>query len=448
VSDRDEFYRLRDKRTKEYLPGQALEPRPVYVSADLQTSKTRAGQLAVLSLVNQLARVHRVIAVNLPHGTLPLLSNSGLTAQDLRGAVLAAMRNADPYGNFAFSSSRPSQSLSIGLGVESDRECDWYIGARNSIAHLARSPLEFFRSEGSVRGAALASCLGAAALFRSQLGLATAPRVLSCWNYREGEQAAEGPADLQILDVGRVLMIGAGAVGASLAYWIREFGVGGQWAVVDRDKPDVSNLNRTILFSASDAGWPNQEAEWKAVLAARAISGAVPFCEWYEEYSRASKGEFDVVLCLANEYNVREELACRNHSVLLHATTCTNWLSQLHRHIPGRDDCIFCRVGEVKATRFSCSTVSVGPAKEEVAGDAALPFLSAASGLMLATLLQRLHCGELTSDGCNDWRWDFGSSYGMARYAQRSCSHSCLRVSPSDVRAQLHLNGRWKGLER
>jgi hypothetical protein len=66
---------------------------------------------------------------------------------------------------------------------------------------------------------------------------------------------------------------------------------------------------------------------------------------------------------------------------------------------------------------------------------------------MLATLLQRLHCGELTSDDCNDWRWDFGSSYRMARYAQRACSHSCVRVRPSNVRAQLHRGGRWKGLE-
>lgn len=446
--ERDEFYLLRDKRTNQYLAGQILDSRPVYVSVDTQTLRTRAGQLAVLALVNQLARVHRSVAMDLPPEDQPLLAVTGAPAHDLRSAVLSTMHAADPYGNFAFSSRRPPRCLSIGLGTKSAPGCDWYIGARNAIAYFARSPVAFSATEGSVRGAALASCLGAAGLFRSQLNLESAPRVLSCWNYREGGEAAEGPSDLAILDVGRVLMIGAGAVGGALAYWLREFGVRGQWVVVDRDRPDVSNLNRTILFSASDAGWPNQEPGWKAVIAARAIPGAVPICKWYEEYSQATAEQFDVVLCLANEYNVREELACRNLSVLLHATTGTNWLSQLHRHIPGRDDCIFCRVGEIKTTRFSCSTAAIEPSAEKGAGDAALPFLSAASGLMLATLLQRLHRGELISDECNDWRWDFGSSYRMASFAQRACSYSCNRVSPSEVRSRLHLGGRWKSLEQ
>jgi molybdopterin/thiamine biosynthesis adenylyltransferase len=243
-------------------------------------------------------------------------------------------------------------------------------------------------------------------------------------------------------------MIGAGAVGGSLAYWLREFSVSGQWVVVDRDRPDVTNLNRTILFSASDAGWPNQEPGWKATLAANAISNATPVHKWYNEYSLTSTEEFDVVLCMANEFNVREELACRNFSVLLHATTGTNWLSQLHRHIPGRDDCIFCRVGDIKTPKFSCSTAAVGPPAENGSGDAALPFLSATSGLMLATLLQKLSAGELMSDECNDWRWDFASNYKMAAYARRACSGLCTRVSSLDVRKRLHVNGRWKSLER
>ena len=447
MSERDDFYRLRDKRTNEYLPGLTVEPRPVYVSVDLSASRCRAGQVTVLALVNQLARAHRVIAVDLPQGNFPLVAKTGGGEQDFTSAVLSTMHAADPYGDFTISSSRPVRSLSIGVGSEADHGCDWYIGARNSIAQLGREPLEVLDSTGTVRGAALASCLGAAAIFRTQLNLTTVPRVLSCWSYREGEQAAEGPSHLDILDVGRVLMIGAGAVGGSLAYWLREFGVSGSWVIVDKDKPDVTNLNRTILFTAIDAGWPNTEAKFKAKIAASAIQVAAPRCEWYEEYSRASQDEFDVVLCLANEFNVREEIACRNFSVLLHATTGENWLSQLHRHIPGRDDCIFCRVGKVRPPQFGCSTVPVESHSETASGDAALPFLSAASGLMLATLLQRLHAGEIIADECNDWRWDFGSDYKMATYGQRKCGHICTRVSPIEIRRQLHVGGRWKSLE-
>jgi hypothetical protein len=62
-------------------------------------------------------------------------------------------------------------------------------------------------------------------------------------------------------------------------------------------------------------------------------------------------------------------------------------LSQLHRHIAGIDDCVFCRAGEILPVTFGCSTSEVvNPVGQR--SDAALPFLSAASGLMLATLLQ------------------------------------------------------------
>jgi molybdopterin/thiamine biosynthesis adenylyltransferase len=108
-----------------------------------------------------------------------------------------------------------------------------------------------------LRGAATASCLGAAALLRAQLGLDTKPRVLSSWNYAEGPLAATGPDALESLDVGRVLLVGAGAVAASLIYWLHAFGVGGYWIVVDKDIVRFHNINRGLIFTAGHAGWPS-----------------------------------------------------------------------------------------------------------------------------------------------------------------------------------------------
>lgn len=421
-------------------------PQAVHVSIGPDAASTRAGQVAAVSLVNLLARVHRRITFDLAPGDMPLLVGQRESAETLAEHLLSTMRGIDPFGSFTQADSFSSGILSIGLGEQCNAACTWCIGARNSIAFLDKHPQTFAKSDGSVRGAALASCLGSAALFRAQLGLETVPRVLSAWNYEEEEHAEEGPESLETLNVGRVLVVGAGAVGSCLTYWLELFGCAGDWVVVDKDEVEMHNLNRSLLFTAVDAGWPDGTPQNKCDVIARALSIVTPVHEWYDEFAAHDQSEFDVVLCLANERGVRHTLSCRNYSVLLHATTGTNWLSQLHRHIPGVDDCAFCRVGEIVPVKFGCSTGEVVSSSGE-RSDAALPFLSASSGLMLATLLQRLQAGVLASMNVNEWRWDFDSLYKLAGRAKHACSEGCSRVSAASIRRQLHVRGRWKHLE-
>ncbi len=444
----DEFYRQRDRRTNEYLGTTPLDPAPVHVSVGREATKSRAGQTAATALLNLLARSHRVITVDIPSTKVPLLIDLPRDrASTLSEYLFNQMRAIDPCGDFRSSHSMPHGFLSIGVGKEADADCMWFIGAHNSIALLNKSQQDFDNSEGTLRGAALAACLGAAAMFRAQLHMETAPRVLSCWNYEDGDRAEEGPLSLEALNVGRVLMIGAGAVGSALGFWLRVFGEAGNWVIADKDQIAVHNLNRSLLFTAAEAGWPMGVPKYKCDVVAEALHSAVPARAWYDEYVANNPSEFDVVLCLANERGIRHELSCRNFSVVLHATTGVNWTSQLHRHIPGVDDCVFCRAGEITPVQFGCSTGEVVTA-EGKRSDAALPFLSAASGLMLATLLQRLQAGGIHELDCNDWRWDFNSLYRMSSRAKRSCSDTCTRVSSKGIRDRLHLAGRWKHLEQ
>lgn len=444
----DEFYRQLFRRTSEYVGTGALDPAPVHVSVGEDATKSRAGQTAAVALLNLLARSHRVLSLDLPDAEVPLLIDVPFgRASTLSECLFEQVRAIDPCGEFHASSVRPDGFLSVGIGRQAASNCEWFVGAQNSIAFLNRSPQEFGASDGTLRGAGLAAILGAAAMFRAQLRMDSAPRVLSCWNYEEANRAEEGPASLEALDVGRMLVIGAGAVGSSLGYWIRLFGWGGACVIVDKDPIEIHNLNRSLLFTAVDAGWPAGPARYKCDVLADALPNTVPVRRWYDEYAADNSSEFDLVLCLANERGVRHELACRNFSVLLHATTGTNWTSQLHRHVPGIDDCVFCRAGEIKPVQFGCSTGEVITPEGE-RSDAALPFLSAASGLMLATLLQRLQYGCLTDLDCNDWRWDFNSLYRMASKGKRCCSDTCTRVSSKSIRDQLHMKGRWKHLEQ
>lgn len=442
-----QFYQLRDRRSVEYL-GQAIgDLAPVHVAIDAAAASTAAGQLALLALANQLARISRRISFELPDPGVMVLARTPFVGRTLGEVLLTTVHEIDPCGEFRLGIRPLVRCVSIGLGADVGSGLDWYLAADRAIAYLRRSPAAFVDTPGTLRGAALASCLGCAAMLREQLGLTVVARTLSAWNYAEGDAAAPGPESLDAVDVGRVLMVGAGAVGAALAFWLHAFGVRGEaWAVLDGDAVELHNTNRGLVFTARHAGWPDGTPENKAILVASLIPGATAHDCWYHECAELSRRTFDVDLALANDYAVRERLTQRNAAVALQATTGENWLSQLHRHILGRDGCIWCRTGEVKAPVFGCSTGAV----EQPAGlrsDAALPFLSAASGLMLATALQRLTTGELAEEAANCWSWDFGSEYRMvARPAVRPCREGCALV-PSHTARQKLVNGtRWASL--
>ena len=211
------------------------------------------------------------------------------------------------------------------------------------------------------------------------------------------------------------------------------------------DQVELHNTNRGLMFMPSDAGWPHGASRSKAELLASFISGSRWEPDWYHE-AKLVERSYDVVLGLANGHNVRHHIASRNTTVTLQATTGRNWLSQLHRHITGRDDCIWCRAGEVAEPTFGCSTGEI-PTPPGERTDAALPFLSAASGLMLATALQRLQSGELADDACNDWRWDFGSTHRMSSFGVRQCRDTCSRTLPAVVRREMNRENRWRFLD-
>src|SRR5579862_6326276 len=67
----------------------------------------------------------------------------------------------------------------------------------------------------------------------------------------------------------------------------------------------------------------------------------------------------------------------------------------------------FCRPLESTGQCSASEVLVPGESKS----DAALPFLSAASGLMLATALQRLELSNFANQDRNGWRWDFDSKH-------------------------------------
>ncbi|HVT70441.1 MAG TPA: hypothetical protein VHF26_22030, partial [Trebonia sp.] len=277
MTDRDRFYEERDRRTRECgVTGVFDVPVGLVVGADAARSPN--GQLATLALVNMLARLHRHLCLQIPPA--PVLRPSLVPATRLDEAAAELARAIDPFTRIDVG---VPCIHAVALGVDVPAGAPWYAAADGQVAVLDRRPLSFGAGDEPTLGAALAACLAAANLLRQVQGRTLRPVRLSAWDFREGDEAGRGPQLAGQLDVGTVLQAGAGGVGNCHAYWLREFGVRGEWRVIDRDLAALHNTNRCLGLFPRDAGWPGAQPRNKAEAAA-ALFGGRSEPVWFDEF--------------------------------------------------------------------------------------------------------------------------------------------------------------------
>ena len=444
----ERFYRQRNCRTEDYLGGASPALTPVSLHASDDACETQSGQLLLVTLVNQLARVHRELRFALSAPSAPLVIPTLCGGSTVGDEIHRLTKRIDPYGTFEFAHPHiVPNSISIGIGGYCQSGLTWYVGCNRSNAELAVVPCGLGHDVSSdLRGAGLAALLGAAAAIKGALNIETVPTTVSAWNLRSGEGADPGPRDLPNIDVGRGLMVGAGAVASAVVYWLMQWGNSSSWMIVDHDTVKVHNTNRALLFFPDDAGWPDKEPCSKVACLNRYLGRAIPVDAWYDEAVEMKEQTFDTVLVLANERDVRTRASFRNDPVQLQATTGRSWLSQLHRHIAGRDDCIRCRMADIRTPRFGCSEAAMATGTQPDNADAALPFLSAASGLMLVSALQHLQLGRFGKDKSNVWNWDFRSTRCIdSPPGYYECRDGCSTTLPLEACQTIAAKTRWAG---
>ena len=443
-SERDRFYRERDRRTVDYLEGASPCRIPVSVHAGNDACLTRSGQLLLVTLANQLARVHQHVRFSLATPTAALLTPALCNGSSLGDEIQRLLERIDPYGTFDVEGSRLTPAeVSIGVGIYCRPDLCWYLGYDRSNGELAKAPrLLGHDLTADLRGAGLAAILGAAATIKTALHIETVPTIVSAWNFSGGDNADRGPSDLPTIDVGRGLMVGGGAVAAGAVYWLMQWGNASSWTIEDGDFVKLHNTNRCLLFFPDDAGWLDRKPKSKVACLSQYLPSVRPVHAWYDE-TAVSAQQFDTTLVLANERDVRTFVSHRNDPIQFQATTGRSWLSQLHRHIIGRDDCVRCRMSDIKEPRLACSEVETATSAQPVRPDAALPFLSAASGLMLVSALQHLQLGEFGEDSVNTWRWDFRTTLQIDSSGHHVCRHGCSTLLSSDARRTIVDKTRW-----
>lgn len=437
---REEFERGFHSRTLAYHPEYRLDDRPVVVRLG-QGADCPPGHLLAVTLVNLLARAHRRIAI-VGDVRRPLRCVDHFGFGTLDEATLGLARAINPFIDLLTDERALEHDPLVTIGIAASG--DLRLGCDGWCAHVGPAA-DIDPQPKSMLGAALAACLGASAAFHSAIGNTEVPA--GAWSLWEaGRRSTEqGPELDGPIDVGRVLQVGAGAVGCALDYWLRFCGFVGGWTIVDGDIVDVSNLNRQVLFLASDAGFPDGPCGNKAEKVVRRLgSSAAASPHWYGVDPAVVEGAYDVVLPLANEHGVRRVLQARAQTVLLHATTTPSWRALSHRHVAGRDDCLICRLPEQEPTGFACSTAQVGKEKQ---ADASLPFLSAMAGLLLLSNLIRLQHGQLLERRANFTALDLRSPVPIFDEKTWRCQEGCRAWMPAPARLRRTSGSRFARLD-
>ncbi len=402
MDERERFYKARDSRSRAYLDSDLPVAEQIQLHLPDGLAESQPGQIALLALSNQLARFHRRVHFIVPDGGLTVPSIFG--EDTLVGELQAMVTAIDPYGVFTFGSEFTEAAATVSIGSPVDTGADIYAYWDRWIGGVSAEPFESDAEfETNCYGAATAAVLSAAAVLQLVTGSGFADHKLSLWNFRSDGEVEAGPKSVVPLDVGRVLMVGAGAVASCLTYWLALLGNQSEWTVVDEDDVTVSSTNRGMLFTAENAGWPDGDGEFKVDVLARTIGDdAEPFQCWFHDWTQ--EHDYDLALCLANDHGVRTAINHFPVPVIIQATTGNDYLAQLHRHVAGQDDCVHCRMVDVRDVEFVCGETTLDTREGERI-DAALPFLSAAAGLQLVGVLHRLAQGDLHQLRRNTWRW-------------------------------------------
>lgn len=457
------FYNARDRRTLEYGANVTNLGTPITLTVTRACAATRAGQIATLALVDLLFRVHQNVRLDLPKTRLVTPRVGPDNSNGLLGAALLIASGIDPFQKPLRDLESDELVIAIeGHGPSTHAEPDvsvrWHGGRGEAhIRSHAPPPPEVDMPQptnghaADVLGAAAAACLAAAAVFGMAHGATPRPTAVNLLTRTE-DAAASTKSVSGPVDVGDVQVIGGGAVGHALTYWLRCFEALGAWSVIDGDDATLHNTNRCMGMTAADAGWPEGSpggpVAKKAETAARNLGEpATVVPDWYHQIvDRLPRP--DLILALANEYEVRSTVAQRGDELLIHATTGRDWTAELHRHIAAEDDCLSCRMPAQTKAQLACSEGPVAPS-DAASGDAALPFLSAMAGLLLATaLLDLSHERAVLSGRVNHWRVALDLPPGPVIQIGIHRLAGCPHVLGPEVRSALHVRQtrRWDNL--
>lgn len=176
-----------------------------------------------------------------------------------------------------------------------------------------------------------------------------------------------GPGQ-QKLKAARVLIVGAGGLGAPASLYLAAAGVG-QLTLVDPDVVDRSNLQRQVIYAESDLGAPKARASAERLTALNPHVATIPFEGRFDAASAdALVSGADLVLDGTDDFATRMcvNAACVRHGKTLVSGAIGRWTGQVGV-FAGRP-CYQCLVPEIPPDAETCVAVGVVGALAGVIG--------------------------------------------------------------------------------
>ena len=176
-----------------------------------------------------------------------------------------------------------------------------------------------------------------------------------------------GPGQ-QKLKAARVLLVGAGRLGAPAALYLAAAGVG-TLGLVDPDTVSLSNLQRQVLFSQTDVGRPKVEAAAEHLMALNPNLSLETHPVWLDEANAgAIISDYDLVLDGTDDFATRFAVsdACLAHGKTLVSGALGRWTGQVG--VFAGQPCYRCLVPETPPDAETCALVGVVGALAGVIG--------------------------------------------------------------------------------
>ena len=176
-----------------------------------------------------------------------------------------------------------------------------------------------------------------------------------------------GPGQ-QRLKAARVLIVGAGGLGAPSALYLAAAGVG-ELALVDPDTVALSNLQRQVLYASADEGRGKVEAAAERLAALNANVRVTPIAERVSATNaRDLVRGFDLALDGTDDFATRFAVnaACVAEGVTLVSGAIGRWTGQVGV-FAGRP-CYRCLVPDIPPDAETCAAVGVVGALAGVIG--------------------------------------------------------------------------------
>ena len=141
-----------------------------------------------------------------------------------------------------------------------------------------------------------------------------------------------------------VMVVGAGGLGCPTALYLAAVGVG-HIAVVDRERVELSNLNRQVLHWSGDLDKPKVESVAEKLRKLNPNVRVEPLqLELNEENIEDLIRKFDVVVDCLDNWRTRfilNEACVKSRKPLVHAGV-HSWYGQITTVLPGRGPCLRC----------------------------------------------------------------------------------------------------------